>query len=341
MRRLTRPVTLAAAAAAVAALAAGCGSGGGGKPSLTLYNGQHLELTRALIAAFERQTGIDVHLRSNDGVVLADQILQEGGHSPADVYLTENSPELMNLEEHGLLAGVPKDVSRQVPARYSSPKKQWLPVALRVSSLVYDPRKLTGSQLPASIFDLAKPEWRGRVAVSPLDSDFPPIVGAIIAARGEKAAAAWLAGLKRNAKVYQDEEAVAAAVDRGDVATGIVNQYYWYRLRLEQGANHTRSRVYYFPSGDPGSVVNVSGAAALASSKHAGEAERFLAFLVSPAAQRIIAEGDDYEYPARPGIAPNAALPPLANVAHTSFGVKQLGDDRPAAKLIAAAGFGS
>ena len=81
----------------------------------SLYNGQHLELTQALINAFEKQTGIKVHVRTNDGVVLADQILQEGHSSPADVYVTENSPELMNLEEHGLLAPLPKSLVAQVP----------------------------------------------------------------------------------------------------------------------------------------------------------------------------------------------------------------------------------
>jgi len=325
----------------MALLAAGCGSGGGGANSLVLYNGQHLELTRALISAFEQQTGIKVHVRSNDGVVLADQILQEGHSSPADVYLTENSPELMNLEEHGLLATLPKATTSQVPAGYSSPARQWVGVALRVSSLVYDPRQLKRSQLPASIFDLTRPEWKGKVAVAPLDSDFPPIVGAVIASRGGQAAADWLAGLKRNARVYQDEEAVVAAVDRGDVAAGIVNQYYWYRLRLEQGAKATHSLVYYFGNNDPGSVVNVSGAGVLASSKHRQAAERFVEFLVSPAGQRIITKGDDFEYPARPGTPPNAALPPFARVAHTTYDVKQLGDDREANKLVAAAGIGT
>ncbi len=113
MRRLA-----GAAAGLVALLAvAGCGSSGGGKDSIVVYNGQHLELTQALINAFEKQTGIKVHVRTNDGVVLADQILQEGHSSPADVYVTENSPELMNLEEHGLLAPLPKSLVAQVPRR--------------------------------------------------------------------------------------------------------------------------------------------------------------------------------------------------------------------------------
>jgi iron(III) transport system substrate-binding protein len=66
------------------------------------------------LTAFEKQTGISVQVRTNDGIVLADQLLQEGRSSPADVYLTENSPELSTLDQHGRKA--PR-VDAQAPAR--------------------------------------------------------------------------------------------------------------------------------------------------------------------------------------------------------------------------------
>ena len=69
---------------------AGCAQGtgsGGAAGTLTVYSGQHVQTTQALVAAFETQTGISVNLRSDDEDVLADQIVTEGSHSPADVYL--------------------------------------------------------------------------------------------------------------------------------------------------------------------------------------------------------------------------------------------------------------
>jgi iron(III) transport system substrate-binding protein len=324
--------------AVLVALVAFAGCGGPGGRSIVLYDGQHPQLTTALVAAFEKQTGIAVEMRTNDSVVLADQILQEGGASPADVYISENSPELMTLEEHGLLGKLTPAILDQVPAADASPVGEWVGMALRVSSLVYNPARLPASQLPSSVLDLARPSWKGRIALAPTDSDFPPVVGAVAATYGAKTAAGWLAGLKRNAQTYQDEEAVVAAVNRGDVAAGIVNQYYWYRLRLEVGANAVHSALYFFPGHDPGSITNISGAATLASSKHRADAERFIAFLVGKTGQRIIARSDDFEYPARPGIAPNSALPRLAAVAHDTLRAASLGDDQLAARLIQQAG---
>ncbi len=305
---------------------------------IVLYNGQHPQLTEAEVTAFEKQTGIKVRVRTNDGVVLAEQILEEGSHSPADVYLTENSPELMLLTQHHLLARLPSELLREVPARYSSPTGNWVGVALRVSCLVYDPRLLNARQLPAHLVELAERRWKGKVAIAPTDSDFLPLVGGVIATYGKRAALRWLEGLKANALQYADDESVVAAVNRGQVALGVINQYYWYRLRSELGARKMHSELYFFPHRDIGGLENISGAAVLASSRHKQAAERLVAFLVSTRGQRILAQSDDYEYPVRPGIPPNQLLPPLSKVQPAVLSVVKLGNDLPAAALLQQAG---
>ena len=327
---------LAAAVTMAGTGLAACSSGGGA--AITLYNGQHPQLTQALVNAFEQQTGVTVHVRTDDGIVLADEILQEGSSSPADVYLTENSPELTMLQEHRLLTRLPSAVLSQIPAAHDSPEGDWVGVALRVGVLAYDPTLVPTAALPAHVLELAGARWKGKVAIAPTDSDFVPLVGAVLATYGKAQALAWLRGLKNNAAIYQDDEAVVAAVNRGQAAVGLVNQYYWYRLRLEVGASEMHSRLYSFPGGDVGGVENVSGAAVLASSAHKADAERFVAFLVSPRAQQILSAGDDFEYPARPGVAANPVLPPLGSVDPAAVSVASLGDDLGAAALLQQAG---
>jgi iron(III) transport system substrate-binding protein len=334
--RLLRVGSLISLVACCAALATACG--GSGHSSITLYNGQHTVLTTSLAAAFEKATGITVQIKTDDSAVLADQLVQEGSASPADVYISENSPELMDLQRRGLLTKLPQSILGQAPRGDESPAGNWVGMALRVSSLVYNPAHVQRSQLPASLLDLAKPEWKGKVAVAPADSDFPPLVAAVIATHGEAAARTWLAGLKRNARVYQDDESIVAAVNRGDVGTGVINQYYWYRLQLELGKKAIHSSLYYFAPHDVGAVINISGAAILASSKHQKNAERFVAFLVSKAGQQIIAKSDDFEYLVRSDTAPNPALPPLARIGHTSLSVAALGNGGLAGRLIRQSG---
>src|ERR1700760_3442062 len=119
-----------------AAQATGSGASLAGQ-TITLYNGQHEQTTNALVKAFEKQTGVTVKVRSDDEDVLAQQIAQEGSHSPADVFFTENTPPLARLDEKGLLARIEPAALIDVQARYSASDHDWIGVSARLSTLVY------------------------------------------------------------------------------------------------------------------------------------------------------------------------------------------------------------
>ncbi len=94
---------------------------------------------------------------------------------------------------------------------------------------------------------MAKPEWKGRVAIAPTDADFLPLVAAAVALKGRDAALAWLKGLKANAQVFDDDEGVVAAVERGTVATGVINSYYWARGREDRAPTRRAARSITSP----------------------------------------------------------------------------------------------
>lgn len=306
---------------------------------LTLYSGQHAQTVALLTARFTKETGIPVRVHSGDGPEIANQIVAEGKRSPADVFFTENSPELVLLAERGLLAPVDPATLAQVPRRFSAADGSWVGVLARESVLAYNPSLIHESQLPASLIDLAEPQWKGRVAIAPTDSDFLPLVEATAALKGKAATLAWLKGLKRNAALYQDDEGVVAAVNRGAVAAGIINSYYWARLGVGIGTEKMQSRIYHFPPGDVGGLVNVSGAAVLKSARHPAEAQQFLAFLVSRPVQEMLAKSDvDFEYPLAMGVAANPLLKPFSELHPPAITVASLGDDSLAANLLREAG---
>ena len=143
-------------------LLAACGSSSG--QSITLYSGQHVQTTDALVTAFEKATGITVNVRPGDEDDLANQIVVEGSHSPADVIFTENSPALEYLQERGLLARLDASTLADTPSRYNSPQGDWVGVSARVSVLVYNPSRISSSQLPTSVLQLADPKYRGKLA---------------------------------------------------------------------------------------------------------------------------------------------------------------------------------
>jgi iron(III) transport system substrate-binding protein len=345
LRRAWRGIGLLAVAGLLTVGTAACGADPGTSSSsqLILYNGQHEQTTQALVDAFEQQTGIQVTVRSADEDTLAEQIIQEGSRPVADVFYTENSPALMELSEQHLLARVDASTLAAVPAGDSSPSGTWVGVSARVSVLVYNTSALNASQLPSSVMDLANPRWAGKLGIAPGETDFQPIITSIARAHGQAAALAWLKAVKANAgsHSYPDNETLTAAVNSGQVALGLINHYYWYRLRAQLGAGGMHSALHYFAAGDPGYVLDVSGAAVLASSTHQAAAQKFLAFLVSARGQKILAQSDSFEYPLRPGIAAHAGLTPLAMLhPDTADTIASLGDGQTALSLLQQAQLG-
>jgi iron(III) transport system substrate-binding protein len=212
-------------------------------------------------------------------------------------------------------------------------------VLARENVLAYATALVQPDQLPASLMDLAGPAWLGKVGIAPTDADFLPVVSAVAVLKGRDAALEWLKGLERNAQTFDDDEGVVAAVNRGAVATGIINNYYWARIQQEVGKAGMHSAIHHFANGDIGALVNISGAAALKSAIHPQAAQSFLAYLVSAPAQTLLAQTDViFEYPLRPGIAANPVLKPFDQLQPPPVGVSQLGDDGDAAQLLRQAG---
>jgi iron(III) transport system substrate-binding protein len=331
------PVALAVLLAAGALTACGSSSSG---PSITLYNGQHEQTTDALVAGFEAATGIHVNVRSDDEDTFVNQIVTEGSRSPADVFYTENSPPLEELQERGMLAPVDASTLAHTPAQYSSAAGDWVGVSARVSVLIWNPKLISKSQLPTSVLGLADPEYKGKLAFAPGETDFQPIVTSVVRAVGTAAATKWLEGIKANSSAhsYADNETIADEVNRGAVAFGLINQYYWYRLRAEVTSANMHSEITYFAPHDPGYVLDVSGAGILKSSKHQADAEKFLAFITSAKGQEIIAHSISFEYPIASGVKTAAPETPFSDLQPNDITIADLGDGSTAISLLTKVG---
>jgi iron(III) transport system substrate-binding protein len=334
MRRTAKRAMAAVGVVGVAMGLAACGgdsgpggssaSGSGGSATLTLYNAQHEDLMKLMVAAFTKETGIKVQMRSGEDLEMANQLVQEGKASPADVFVTENSPGMTLVDSRSGFAPLDAGTLAQVPARYAAANKHWVGFAARATVLAYNKDKLTEAQLPASIMDIADPRWKGKMGYSPTGADFQAIVSAVVALEGEDAAKAWLKGLKDNAVAYKGNSRVMKAVNDGDVDAGVIYHYYWYQDQAESGANSDNVALHFFGHQDPGAFTSVSGAGVLASSKHATEAQRLVRFLTGKEGQQVLADSPALEYTVGSGVPANKVLKPLAQLDAPAVDVTKL-----------------
>src|ERR671920_340419 len=286
---VTRPGRIPAAVASALAAAGVLTACGSDDDALVVYSAQHESLVRTMLEDFTDETGIELEFRDANDTELANQIVQEGDASPADVFLTENSPAIDVVDREGLLTPLDQKTLDQVDDAYRPSSGNWVGFAARSTTLIYNPAEIAEDELPASMMDLADPAWEGKVGIAAGGADFQAIVSAVLALEGEDATREWLTGLQRNAEVYPSNTAVMKAVDEGEVPVGITYHYYWYRDQAQNGLIGDDARLHYFGNQDPGAFVSVSGAGVLASSDQAEDAQRLVEYLTSPEAQERLA----------------------------------------------------
>ncbi len=332
---LTRPAVALAALSLCLPLLAACGED---EPKLVIYNAQHEQLLKEIAPAFEEATGIAVELRNGKDLELSNQLVQEGDASDADLFLTENSPAMSQVESEGMFDELPAEVLQVIPAQYRPRSGLWTGFVARSTVLVYNTDLVDESELPASILDLADPQWADRISFSPAGADFQAIVAAVLELEGEDATRAWLEGIKDNGTVYDGNNVVLESVDAGESEVGIVYHYYWERDRVEGGDLSDDTAQHYFDDQDPGAFVSVSGAGILKSSDMKDEAEQFVEFLVGAEGQQIIADSYALEYPLNPDIALGQGVKPFAELDPPVVNVSDL-DSEAVVDLMTEVGF--
>ncbi len=310
MRSRWRRIAAVLATLALTSGATAC-SDSGESDELLIYNAQHESLTKEWIDAFTEETGIKVTYRQGGDTELGNQLVAEGKASPADVFLTENSPAMAAVERAGLFADLEPETLEQVPPQYRPPSGKWTGVAARSTVFVYNTSRLQPDQLPKSLLDLQQPEWKGRWGAPPTKADFQAIVSALLQLKGEPATAQWLAAMKANAKLYSDNIATLKAVNAGEVDGGVIYHYYWFRDQAKTKEMSGNTALHYFKNEDPGAFVSLSGGGVLASTDRMDQAQQFVRFITGKAGQEVLEKGTSFEYPVASGVPANPALPPL------------------------------
>ncbi|SCL31050.1 iron(III) transport system substrate-binding protein [Micromonospora nigra] len=290
-----------------------------GKPDdqqITVYSGRNEQLIKPLLEKFTEQTGITVRPRYASTSQLAAQLVEEGDRSPADVFLAQDAGALGTVAKRDMFAALPEATLAKVPQTYRAGNGQWVGVSARARVLTYHADLVPADQLPASVFDLTGPAWKGKVAVAPTNASFQAFVTAIRVQHGDAKAEQFLAGLKANdPQIRENNIKIVEDVNSGAVPVGLVNHYYLGEIAQEQGTTpqEMKAKLHFFPGGDTGALVNVAGVGVLTGSAGDGDAQKFVDFLLGAEAQKYFAE-QTFEYPVVAGVTGPAYVPPLADL---------------------------
>jgi iron(III) transport system substrate-binding protein len=307
----------------VGALALGSAACSGGGDRLTIYSGRTEDLVGPLLERFAEESGTSIDVRYGDSADLALLIEQEGDRSPADVFLSQSPGALGYLAGDGRLQVLPETVLEIVPERFESSAGDWVGLSGRVRVLVYNSELVDEADLPSSVFDLTAAEYASELGVAPTNGSFQDFVTAMREHVGDEETSAWLTALADGgARTYPNNVSIVEAVGRGEIRYGLVNHYY--NERAQQEDPSVASENYFFPGGDLGGLVLVTGVGVLDTADDDDQAAAFVEFLLSDEAQHYFAE-ETLEYPLVDGIAPVGDQPPLDSIPAPEEDLSRLG----------------
>lgn len=303
-----------------------------GEP-VVVYSGRSEELIEPLFEKFTEETGVPVEVRYGDTAEMAAQIIEEGDASPADVYYGQDAGALGALDGAGMCAPLADSIANSVPATYRSADGTWTGVTGRARVIAFDSTQLSADQVPRSVFDLTDEQWRGQVAIAPTNGSFQAFVTAMRVAAGEDATREWLLGLVDNdVQLYEKNGLIRDAVDAGEVQLGLINHYYWYEKAAEVGEDAMNVQLAFAEPGDPGALVNVSGACIVRPTDNADGASALMEWLLSESAQQWFVE-TTFEYPLVAGVEGPDGVPPLSQVQGPDIPLAEL-EDLPGTLLM-------
>jgi iron(III) transport system substrate-binding protein len=296
---------------------------------LHIYSGRNEFLVGTLISSLvdEYDDFEVVGPRYGGSADLANQIVEAGSGTDADVFFTVDSAALGEIANEGLARSLSDDVLENVPENYRT--DQWVGTSGRVRTIPYNTEAYSESELPTSIDAYA--DFEGDLGWAPSYGSCQSFVTAMRILEGEEATREWLQSVVDNGiSAYPDELAVCQAVADGEIDAGFTNHYYIQRV-LEGSPDAPIATT--FTEGDAGATFDVAGAAVVESTDVPDLAENFVRHLLSAEVQEFFAV-ETFEYPLIPEGKPVGDLPSIDELNTPDINPSQLSDLQPTIDLM-------
>jgi iron(III) transport system substrate-binding protein len=305
---------------------------------VNVYTTREPGLFAPLAKAFTAETGIKVNtVFVKDG--LAERVAAEGSASPADLMMTVDIGNLVDLVDKGVTQPLKSAaVDKAVPANLRAADDSWTALSLR-ARLVWADKSLGLKSI--SYADLADPKWKGQVCIRSGQHPYnTALIAAMVAHEGRDKAKAWVAGVKANLakKPGGGDRDVARDILGGACKIGVGNSYYVGLMRSGAGGPEQKTwgeavDVVLPTFAQGGTHVNVSGVALAKHAPNAEAARKLIAFLVSPEGQKVLAE-QNFEYPAVPGAEISPVIAALGKLTIDPLAIADVAKHRKDASLI-------
>lgn len=311
-----------------------------GAGEVVLYSARKEQLLKPILDVYLKKTGVKTRFLTDKAGPLLARLKAEGASTQADLLMTVDAGNLWYAAESSVLARVDSPLlAAAIPARLRDTGNRWFGLSVRARTLVYSTDRVKPAAL-SSYQDLADKKWRGRLCLRTSKKVYnQSLVAMLIARHGEAQTETIIRGWVANLAlpVFSNDTKVMEAIIAGRCDVGIVNTYYFGRLKTKKPT--TPLALFWANQAGSGTHINVSGAGVTRYAKNRAQAVQLLEWFATPEAQRLFADLN-MEYPANPAVKPNDTVAAWGPFKKEGLNVALAGKNQAAAvRLMDRAGY--
>lgn len=245
-------------------------------------------LAKKLAAGFEKKTGIKVEtFQGTTGEILA-RLETEKNNPTADVVILASWSDGLGLKKKGVLAGYKPAGADKMVKEWLDKDNQLVGYSASAVGVIYNTKQF--QKLNADWSELADAKYQGKLAIP--DPEKSGAAKDFLAGYVNKYGWSALEGMAKNGmKVPGANKAALEAVTTGEVGILVAGVDYNAYTSKKKGEPID---IYYPKSG---TIVNPRPAMVMKSAPHAENARKFMDYLLSDEAQKLVA--DAYLLPGR------------------------------------------
>ena len=277
---------------------------------VVVYSAQDEEFAKGIFADFEREQKLKVapkfDTEANKSVGLAAELEVEAPLPRCDVHWNNEILGTIRLARKGIYEPnrfAPRD---GFPAWSRGKDGTWQAFAERARVLIVNTNLVPEAERPTSLFDLAAPKWKGRVAMAkPLFGTTATHAACLFEVMGTDAAKRFYRDLKANGvQIVPGNKQVARGVADGTYAFGITDSD---DAVLEVIAGKPVAIVYPDAVGHAlhprlGTVFIPNTLAIVKGAPNGDGAKKLVEYLLLPTTEMKLALGGGYQFPLHPAI---------------------------------------
>lgn len=188
-----------------------------GQREVVVYTSVDQVFSEPILNDFEKNTGIKVKaaydVEASKTVGLVNRLIAEKRNPKCDVFWNNEIVRTIVLKEKEILIPYASLSAEDIPPQFRDKDDYWTGFAARARVLIYNTKMLEEADVPESIFELAKPKWKGRVALAyPLFGTTASHIASMYVSLGQEKTEEYLKAMKANDIVIVDGNSVARDV---------------------------------------------------------------------------------------------------------------------------------